>query len=371
MQIIDNNIIDIIPGYEKIQAAERDLLRKWREPLLAEYSKQRAVYEEQRSDVQAHRKEFNKRLRLGIWLSSALLLLGLLVLPALILISELGDMRGPLFCFSPLLILGGVTGWAIIIVLWIIAKDQVEPEPPLNPLKSDLIHPLVPLWKEGLLGTLPGKKPHPDADGEYRFISRLIALNDPSYILYRIMPAENRYIDVVIIGSKGVWVFEVINLPGLVRWRDGRWSHFQPGGVIPRRGKAKFRSLELAFDKSWQESASTVADILSNYQEQQERNFDIKIPVRGGLVFAHPKGRYDIPAGCPFNWGVVSFWIEKLHNVPDLVGIDEYLTLEINQALLAKHHQFVNLGNHRSMIAYGDQLKMVVERNIQSWLENN
>jgi len=167
MQIIDNNISDILPAYNQIQAAENNLLGKWRRPLLSVYARQRAAYEEQLLEYDRRHAEFNRRIRLAIWMSSALLLLGFLVLPGLILINQLGDFRGPLFCFSPLLILGGLTGWAIIVVLWIWQRDQEKPEPPTSPLKSDLIHPLISAWKAGLIGTLPNKKPHPGATGEY------------------------------------------------------------------------------------------------------------------------------------------------------------------------------------------------------------
>ena len=104
MHIIDNQNSDIVAGYKHIQAAENELKSKWREPLLSVYARQREIYEGDLKEYQDIRAEFNRRLRLGIWMSSALLLLGLLVLPALILINELGDFRGPLFCFSPLLI---------------------------------------------------------------------------------------------------------------------------------------------------------------------------------------------------------------------------------------------------------------------------
>ena len=81
MQIIDNNISDIITAYHQIRAAETELHNKWRKPLLSVYAKHRDTYQEQMSEFTKRQAEFNRRMRIGIWMSSALLVLGLLVLP--------------------------------------------------------------------------------------------------------------------------------------------------------------------------------------------------------------------------------------------------------------------------------------------------
>jgi len=127
MQIIDNQISDIIRSYVRIQAAENELQSKWRKPLLTIYAQQRSKFDEDLGNYDHQRTEFSRRLRVGIWMATILLILGILVLPGLLLINEIGDFRGPLFCFSPLLILSGLTGWAIIVVLWIWQRDQENP----------------------------------------------------------------------------------------------------------------------------------------------------------------------------------------------------------------------------------------------------
>ena len=102
MQLIDNQNSDIREAYVRIQKAENELQSKWRKPLLAVYAQQREEYQKSIERYNRERTEFRRRLRLGIWMASILLLLGILVLPALLLINEIGDFRGPLFCFSPL-----------------------------------------------------------------------------------------------------------------------------------------------------------------------------------------------------------------------------------------------------------------------------
>jgi hypothetical protein len=371
MHIIDNKKSDIAAGYNQIQTASNELHSKWREPLLSVYARERENYEKNLKKYKNIRNEFNRRLRLGIWMSSGLLFLGLLVLPALILINELGDFRGPLFCFSPLLILGGLTGWAIIVVLWIWQRDQVKPIPPENPLKTDLFEPLFPKWEKALYGDLPKKKPHPDAVGDYHFITRLLSLADDSFILYRLQLIPGEYLDVVIIGKKGIWVFDVKFLKGLIRWRDGQWTQIQSPRRLRRRSDSSEDIIENPYDQQWQSASEIVSETIRFHAP----NFAAKSPeataIRGGLVFTHPKGRYDIPPGCPFNWGIVSFWLDKLNTVSHQDYIDEFSVMEVLNALLTRHQQTVRLQQPHSMFGYANSIISESEGRIQSWIKDS
>lgn len=367
--IIDNHVTDIISGYERVRAAENELQGKWRAPLLATYARQRAIYEEQLIEYNKRKDEFSRRLRLGVWMASALLILGLLVLPGLLLINELGDFRGPLFCFAPILILGGLTGWAIIVVLWIWQRDQEKPISPPDPLKSGVFQPLVDRWKEGLRGALPSKKPHPGATGEYQFIARLQTLNGQFSVLYGIQQRLGEDADVILIGPKGVWVFEVKYLRGLIRWRDGVWTQIQSSGRFNPRSKEKIREAEQPYEVQWQRTADDVSETIRRHAPDLVTNYPHIIQIRGGIVFTHPKGRYDIPPGCPFNWGVIPFWLEKLRTVPDQPGMDDYGVMQILDALLSRHHQITDEKNPRSMVDYANSIVIETEEGIRRWIE--
>lgn len=371
MHIIDNQKSDIVAGYKQIQAAENELQRKWRKPLLSVYARQREIYESELQDYQDIRAEFNRRLRLGIWMSSALLLLGLLVLPGLLLINELGDFRGPLFCFAPLLILGGLTGWAIIVVLWIWQRDQVKPTPPQNPLKTDLFVPLVPTWKNALYGELPRKKPHPGATGEYHFITRLQSLMTDSHILYRLNLTLNEFVDVILVGPSGIWVFKVLYLKGLIRWRAGEWSQIQSSRRLSRRSKSNVNQVTQPFDQQWQTSADIVSETIRHYAPDILERSPEATKIRGGLVFTHPKGRYDIPPGCPFNWGIVSFWMDKLKTAPNQEDFNEFGSMEVLNALLTRHQRIANIQDLQSMAAYANTIIKNSEARIQTWIGDN
>jgi len=80
------------------------------------------------------------------------------------------------------------------------------------------------------------------------------------------------------------------------------------------------------------------------------------IRIRGGLVFTHPQGKYDIPPGSPFNWGIIPFWIEKLRTVPPVPDIDEKSNYQILDALLERHAEIAESSSQRSMLQYAEDL---------------
>ena len=371
MQLIDNHISEIIQSYLRIQKAENELQSKWRKPLLAVFAEQRKTYEDALVTYNIQRADFRRRLKWGIWMATILLVLGILVLPGLILINEIGDFRGPLFCFSPLLILSGLTGWAIIVILWIWQKDQEKPKAPQNPLKSDLFYPLLPLWKEGLIGSLPKKKPHPDATGEYHLITRLLSLPDRSFILYGLQMTQGEDVDIILVGPKGIWIFEVIHLSGLLRWQDGEWSRISSNRKLAVRSQTQVQMVNPAFEVKWQNSTKDITKIIENNEHKYEDIPANILKIRGGLVFTHPKGRYDIPRGCPFNWGIVPFWIEKYQSMPQVDGMDDYIIYSLLDTLLERHRQITQIHQPRSMMIHAEEIVRNADENIQKWMELN
>lgn len=368
MLIINKNLTKITDGYKSIRAAENAQMSKWRVPLLTVYAKQRSMYEVDLDEYNHRQTVFNKRIRWGIWMASLLLVLGLLVLPGLVLIVELGDIRGPLFCFAPLLILGGLTGWAIIIVLLIWQRDDRKPNPPQNPLKSGVIYPLYPLWKEGLRGELPSKKPHPGATGEYHFITRLLSLDDNHFILYGIQQRYGEDVDVTIVGSKGVWVFEVKYLKGIVRWKEGEWTQVQTSSRLNPRSKTKIMKPDQEFDIQWKRAAGDVDETIRRRAPDLVSRLPEVTLVRGGIVFSHPQGRYDIPPGCPFNWGIIPFWMDKLSTVPVIPAMDDYAIMQILDSLLIRHRQIVGINKAYSMKSYADRIELDAEDHLGNWV---
>ena len=80
------------------------------------------------------------------------------------------------------------------------------------------------------------------------------------------------------------------------------------------------------------------------------------VRIRGGLAFTHPQGKYDIPPGSPFNWGIIPFWIEKLRTVPPVTEIDEKAIYQVLDVLLERHAEVSESNNQRSMLQYAEDL---------------
>jgi hypothetical protein len=369
MILVDLTTSDIVSGYNYILSAEERIKSKWRNPLLAAYAKQRKTFEDELAEYEKERFVFIRRIRLGIWLASVLLVLGVLVLPGLILIVELGDIRGAFLCFAPILILGGLTGWAIIIILWISQRVQEKPVAPINPLRSGVICPLLPLWKEGLRGKLPSKKTHPDATGEFHFIARLQVLDEGFFILYGINRTKGENVDLILVGPKGIWVFEVEHLEGLVRWQDGNWTQELPRRLIASRAASQAGDIDQAIEDNWQRAADYVTEAINRHAPTLASRYPNLTQVRGGIVFTHPKGRYAIPPGCPFNWGVVPFWLEKLSSVPVVTGIDDYTIMKIIEAILLQHREISGETRLRSMETYAHQIRLNADDHLREWVE--
>jgi hypothetical protein len=369
MILVDKTVIDLVPGFDRVRRAEEELLQRWRESLLAAYARRRELYEGELDELRQRMAEFLTRARVGMWLSSGLMVLGLLTFPILFLVSELGDLQGPLFCFGPLLILGGLNGWAVLGVMWLWQRSREKPRPPEHPLKSGLIEPLLPPWREGLKGRLPAEKPYEGATGEYHFIARLQALDNQTYILYQLQQKPGNDVDVTLVGPRGVWVFEVKYLKGTIRWRDGVWSHTKAyhgeGGVEVSESK----EIGEAFDQQWKRMADDVVETIHRHAPEVLARVPKLARPRGGLVFTHPGSTYDIPPGSPFNWGLIQFWLDTLRKIPEIPGMDERAALEVLEALLARHRRVSGERAQRSMNTYAVKLVEAAEARLANWVQ--
>jgi hypothetical protein len=253
--------------------------------------------------------------------------------------------------------------------MWLWQRSRDNPGPPEHPLKSGLVKPLLPRWREGLRGQLPAEKPYEGATGEYHFIARLQALDNQSYLLYRLQQKHGNDIDVTIVGPKGVWVFEVKYLKGTIRWRDGVWSHtktYYGEGGSPTIEK---KEVGEAYDRQWKRMAEDVAETLQRHAPGLVRRVPKLLRPRGGLVFTHPGSTYDIPPGSPFNWGVIQFWLEKYQELPEIPGMDERAVMEVLDALLARHRKVSEEPARRSMNTYALKLVEEAEAQLAAWAQ--
>jgi hypothetical protein len=369
MQLVDKSIYEILAGYHRIVHAEAELLHDWRDPLLEMYATQRSTYEQELSRYRQQKNQLLSRIRIGIWLSSIILAIGFIILPILITISELGDLRGPLLCFSPILILGGLTGWAIIAVLWIWQRDDVKPKPPPHPLKNSIINPIILSWKRNLAGPIQIDNIDEKDKGVFSFIARLQIIDSEAYILHNLRIDNENSIDVALIGPRGIWVFEVIHQDGTIRWREGQWTHRRTYLRLSGSALTEIRDSKDKYDHRWNSAVRNLTEnIEASLPELIERSPNI-LRIRGGLVFTNKKVKVDIPPGCPFNWGIIPFWIEKLEEVPSVAGFDEQAIFSLIDFLISKHRKITGLIEGRSMLTIADKLFESEENNLKTYIE--
>lgn len=368
MILIDKGLIDLIAGYDRISQAETMLRRRWRQSLLQAYSRRRQVYEAELVTFRSRTNEFKKRFRIGIWLASLLLILGAVAFPAMLLLGELGSLRGPILCFSPILILAGLNGWALLGMLWLWQKEKRKPLPPPNPLENPIAEGLLPDWRQGLQGNLPGMKGYEADAGINHLIARLLPLEDKAYLLDRLDYSKADQIDLMMIGPKGIWLFNVIHLSGVIQWKDGVWTRSRGIHSLQNDEQVELARDEQAFESVWSSRADKITEILErNLPEIIALNPKIRRR-RGGLVFTHPQARLVIPSGVPFNWGIPKFWLDKLRSLPDLPGFDERTSLQVVELLLCRYQELTGISPSRSMLLFADQLIRQTESTLKSWV---
>jgi hypothetical protein len=163
-------------------------------------------------------------------------------------------------------------------------------------------------------------------------------------------------IDITIVGPLGIWVFEVKYLKGIVRWRDGWWSQRKTYRGRSGMPVTEIREAEEAYDQQWQRMADSVVATLRRHAPDLIERIPKIVRIRGGLVFTHPQGKYDIPPGSPFNWGIIPFWIEKLRTVPPVNEIDEKSIYQVLDVLLERHAEVSELNAQHSMLQYAEDL---------------
>lgn len=381
MKLIDKNTTEIIPGYNAILRAENNLRSKWRPALLGAYAQRRKMLD---ANTKTHGQP-----RYFIWaaviLGSILFLVGLGTACRGIVQQEEGIFLwyccgGPLLALLGFLILGAA-GFS--------RKSRTPPQirrVPLHPLRSGPqqrgIYPdLKESWMEGLSGGLKeevsdypkyrstSEKDH-GAQGERAFIRRLREIfDDQYYVLARSMQHPKEDVDVILIGPKGIWVFEVKHWSGAIYWDDRGWrreqTYFERGGVEvtrqPEVGEPP--------DQQWIRAAAEVSRTLQlRVPEVLERYPDLE-KVRGGIVFTQPDAVFKFQPGRPTFWGPLNFWIKTLHEVEPIVDLDRYSALLLKEALLSRHHELGPEFEERSMVAYAQGVVQETEERLDAWVK--
>jgi hypothetical protein len=365
MLLLDNRLTDLARGYDRITQADLRLQSEWRENLLRKYAQGRDQHTSALRQYLEKVGALKPQLSVMAYIPLAMLLGGaVLVMLGLGLDARIGT--GFILSLAGLaLIAAGALGIGLPIALWLWQVKLAKPTPPEHPLHRDLLPRLMPQWRAKLHGTLPAPiSQHRDASTR-AFVEHLIDVPlDSMYVLHQLELERGAWVDVIVLGIKGVWTFVVKDWHGKVGWRAGEWYYER---VDPQRN-AWTRVQVSPLDAEWQRTANCVSQTLAQRAPDVLKRFPMLARVSGGIVFTDAQTAYDIAPTCPVRWGTMQAWSQAMLAAP-VVNVDERSIFCLLDALLEQHHHITRPADTFSMSAYATKLIRQAEARVTEWIE--
>src|SRR5688572_2747498 len=375
--LIDLFSSDLVAGYKEIVIARQALLTKWRVELLRAYSKKRERYAQQLAQREARKAQYERFLPF----------IGALLLVVCGIGAWLTFRSVDLVCLGMLLMLGTGFGALLALTPWMgLSRTPPPPENPVtrtsqdedeSPLRQRLFPKLVPLWRRGMALRIPTEEEAEQmaADtgrwgliGEFDLIRALEQVVSPdTYILHSLKPTSGDDMDVVVIGPKGFWYFEVKHWNADFVWQGGTWEVWQFDPTTQSFEPVPVREYP---DAQW---ARMRNEALANLKASAG-NLLKKVPVlgniQGGIVFSNPNARIEIDRSAPFRYGTIDQWIAVYQAAPRLKDMTPGRTLQLLETLLKRHQSFYPDAPLHSMKDAIANVIAEVERGIQGWIES-
>jgi hypothetical protein len=357
--LISDRLTELVSGYERLRKAEHQLPERWRHEVMAAYARRQEAFEARQA---RHQRQLRLLRRGTAWVGGGVLLFLVVssVLPA-----RIADALPDLFC------VGLLVGLALA-VLWLVVGLLQRPNPPQHPLKpplhNQLFPRLYPQWRRGMKGSMtPGTPDDHGWEGEAELIRALEArIGADTFILHRLQQNYGDDIDVVVVGSRGVWVFEVKFWSGRITWRQGDWTrkqtYYREGG----ERVVKERTVRQSPDRQWRRMVDEVKRTLQRHVP----HLMWRLPkIRGGVAFTCDNAKYDISQTAPFAWGTTRGWADYVADARPLTGFEVSTQLQVLETLLSRHRQVSGREPQRSMAAYAQQLIEETEARLQQWVD--
>jgi hypothetical protein len=108
-------------------------------------------------------------------------------------------------------------------MLWMWQKERRKPLSSKS-FENRISEELLSNWHQSLYGNIQGKKGDEADNGINHLIARLLPLESNAFLIDRLRVSDTNLIDVIMIGPKGIWIFDVIHINGVIRWKDGVWT---------------------------------------------------------------------------------------------------------------------------------------------------
>jgi hypothetical protein len=186
-----------------------------------------------------------------------------------------------------------------------------------------------------------------------------------TYILHSIKPKSGDDMDVVVIGPKGFWYFEVKHWNADFFWQNGQWQVWQYDHTTQDFQQVQIQEYP---DAQW---ARMREETLINLRASAG-NLLKKLPVlgniQGGIVFSNANAHIEIDRSAPFRYGTIEQWIASYQAAPRLKDMSPGRTLQLIELLLKRHQAFYPDAELRSMKDAVAVVMSEVDKGIQKWI---
>jgi len=371
---VSDSVSELVAGYRKIKTARLFLLGKWRFKLLRAYAKRRDRHFLKMAQFRSRQAQIK---RVVPWIGLAGLLLFSL---GLILAANTYGILGSL-C-----VLASLAGCLLTLFGWfVLSLPPGLPEHPVrqltrakqtSPVKQNLFPDLLSKWELGMLGRIPAELEVAQMAeqekmygliGEYNLIRALDRVVSPeTIILHSVMPKKNDDLDVVLIGPKGIWYFEVKYKNAHFDWHAGVWAI---GMIDHNTRQFKFDDKKEHPDEQWRRMLNEASKNLNAALGELISKYPNIGRISGGVVFSHPKATFDIQRPASFAWGNIQDWVLAYQKAPLVKEMTPTVILKLTEVFL-KPHQVLNPAQRvLSMKNYATQIIQAQERVIQKWID--
>ncbi len=340
---VNKRATNLYKGYQEISQAENVLRSTWRPDLLATYTRQLRIYEKSKT-----RYENNKPIVSGLGgLGTAVTLMTAifaLILPGLPL-----NFRLSLVALAFLLSITFVLVWRFYM------RNGFIEQPP-HPLNGSINEQLFPQlfgdWQAKLQIDFNFHWRNLGDDGERDFIWQLMKTFDHrTYLLHQIQQRPNSQsdVDIILVGPKGIWLFEVIDWDGKITGRNSDWEWI-------RLDKKEPENIKETPVTEWSQMVTDLQETLRRRVPNLRPDLLI---IHGGVVFGSSKKppQIDIGACCQGAWGTPQIWGERMMLAEEIPNLSAGEVFQIIDALLECHQQLTGIDrNTFSMNAYASRL---------------
>ena len=207
------------------------------------------------------------------------------------------------------------------------------------------------------------------AEGERIFIQHLNEiLDNHTFAIARFLKNPGEDIDLIVIGPKGIWVFEVKHWSGEIYWDDQGWRRVQTYHELGGIELVKQTDIHQTPDQQWIRSSEQVKQLLHSHAPEVLSAFPELEQVKGGIVFTKKNSTLNFQPDRPVFWGTLDFWIKTIHQTKTKINLDNRNTLKLVDIIL-EHQQKSNPGKTRSMRNYAEIIAQNANEQLRAWVE--